>query len=108
MTKDPKKVSAPSVRLLAKIEIKDTKISHKLLLPAPISGSVESLLKSIESKFSNSYTFDEVFIEPGLYKVENHFTIEQCFKDFDNILVKGSSKIEETPQKMSKNQKKRV
>ena len=33
--------SAASVRLLTKIEIKDTNVSHNLLVPAPVSSSVQ-------------------------------------------------------------------
>ena len=49
-------------------------------------------MASMEEKFTNKYKFNQVLIESqnGQYEVENQQTIGQCFKDFDNIIVKGT------------------
>ena len=49
-------------------------------------------MASLEEKFTNKYKFNQVLIESqnGQYEVENQYTIGQCFKDFDNIIVKGT------------------
>ena len=83
--------SVPSVRLLTKIEVAGSLSQHNLLIPAPVSDSIASFMKSMEDKFANEYRFEDAFIEcqNGLYKVENKYTIGQCFKDFDNVVLKG-------------------
>jgi hypothetical protein len=55
--------SAPSVRLLTKIEVAGSPSHHNLLIPAPVSDSIASFMKSMESKFANEYRFEEAFIE---------------------------------------------
>ena len=91
--------STPSVRLLTKIEIKDSSIPHNLLIPAPMSHTVRAFLSSMESKFKSEYKFHQLFIESqnGQYRVENQYTIGQCFKDFDNVLIKGSKVSSTSP-----------
>jgi hypothetical protein len=55
--------SAPSVRLLTKIEVIGAPAHHNLLVPAPVSDSIASFMKSMEVKFANEYIFEEAFIE---------------------------------------------
>lgn len=58
-------------------------------------------MKSMEEKFNKQFKFDHVLIDSqnGQYKVENQYTIGQCFKDFDNIIVKGTqSEAKATPK----------
>ena len=84
--------SGPSVRLLAKIEIKGSGMPHNILVPATSAQTVQGFMKSMEEKFNKEFKFDHVLIDSqnGQYKVESQYTIGQCFKDFDNIIVKGS------------------
>lgn len=55
--------SVPSVRLLTKIEIAGSPANHNLLVPAPVSDSIQTFMKSMEAKFANVYKFEEAFIE---------------------------------------------
>ena len=97
--------SVPSVRLLTKIEIKGSGMPHNLLVPAPVGQTVQGFMGSMETKFAKEYKFDQVFIESqnGQYKVENQYTIGQCFKDFDNIIVKGSKVAPKSQEKVVAN-----
>ena len=101
--------SAPSVRLLAKIEIKGQGMPHNILVPATSAQTVQGFMKSMEEKFNKEFKFDQVLIDSqnGQYKVENQYTIGQCFKDFDNVIVKGTqSGAKSTPKEKEKVQQK--
>lgn len=104
--------SVPSVRLLTKIEIKGSGSQQNILVPAPVAQTVQGFMGSMETKFNREYKFEQVLIDSqnGQFKVENQYTIGQCFKDFDNIIVKGSKVAAKSTEKVdvSKSQEKVV
>ena len=55
--------SAPSVRLLTKISVAGSPSQQNMLIPAPVSDSIASFMKSMEVKFANEYIFEDAFIE---------------------------------------------
>lgn len=76
-----------SVRLL--IELKGSS-TQNVLVPTSTTQSVQGFMGSMENKFGCK--FDQVMIASngGHYKVENHYTVGQCFKDFDHVLLQAA------------------
>ena len=94
MTKDKKvnSVSDQSVRLLIKIEAKGQTAPHNVLVPTSTTQTVQGFMSAMETKFGKEFKFDQVKIKSdcGEYQVDKQYTVGQCFKDFDHVVLQGA------------------
>lgn len=87
--------------------------AHNIMLPTPVTNSIEDLLKNVAQSFNNEIKCSSIYLESqdgqtseSLYAIDKQFKVGQCFRDCDKVLIKAetiknapSSKSLENPSK---------